>query len=232
MLEIKSISGFISDISPDFFSQEKGQWVFRGQSSTKYQLLPSIGRSTTHTSSSIKKYERSVFNTFKREARAFLTDAPKDDWEWLALAQHHGLSTRLLDWSLNPLVALYFSVSENFTEDGKFFALNAPKKIPKHILSNSPFAVKMPFKFYPDALTPRIRAQEGLFIVFSEIDKELSSFSRNDWEIREYLIPSAAKKDLRYELYRLGIHTDSLFPDLDGIAERIMWQHTATPLKA
>lgn len=232
MLEIKSVSCLISDILPDFFSEQRGQWVFRGHSSIKYQLLPSIGRSSTHTSSNLKKYERSIFNTFKREARAFLTNAPKDDWEWLALAQHHGLPTRLLDWSHNPLVALYFAVSENFDKDGKFFALNAPKKISQNILSNSPFAVRKPFKFYPDTLTPRIRAQEGLFIVFSEIDKELRSDTRSDWEIREYFIPNTAKEKLRYELYRLGICADSLFPDLDRVAEKIMWQHTATPLKA
>jgi type I restriction enzyme M protein len=47
-----------------------------------------------------------MLEKFKREAIPYLTIKPNDDWDWLALAQHHGLPTRLLDWTQNPLVAV------------------------------------------------------------------------------------------------------------------------------
>lgn len=229
MIKIDSISTFMVLLAPRIFSENRGQWVFRGHTSCSHRLVPSIGRGG-HTSSSAEKYEQSVFQVFKREARAFINDVPSDDWEWLALAQHHGLPTRLLDWSHNPLVGLYFATCERNEEDGKLFALKAPKKMSSRVREKSPFEITGPFKFYPDAITPRIRAQEGLFVVFSDIEKELTSSTRDDWLIDDFLVPAKAKAKLRYELYRLGVHSGSLFPDLDGLAKNIRWHHTVNPI--
>src|SRR5688500_6524171 len=78
-----------------------GNWLFRGVTSVEHSLVPSVGRRRDGYSYS-RKLENELFEQFKREALPFLPQRPSSDWEWLALAQHHGVPTRLLDWSESP----------------------------------------------------------------------------------------------------------------------------------
>ena len=89
-------------------------WIYRGVSDNEYLLLPSIGR----LDYSLSK-EMNLFSHFKR--RGFQHIQGKDDVEWLAVAQHHGLPTRLLDWTMNPLVAIFFAC-RNLIKDGRIYA--------------------------------------------------------------------------------------------------------------
>jgi hypothetical protein len=82
-------------------------WVFRGMGDVDFRLLPSIGRVPNYSLAR----ERSVLAGFRRAVPLHQSDNGFRDWEYLALAQHHGVPTRLLDWSTNPLVAAYFAVS-------------------------------------------------------------------------------------------------------------------------
>lgn len=224
MTEIVSVENLVNYLSLTHFAKGRGQWIFRGHSDCRYILLSSVGRGK-HTSKSREKYERSLFDIFKREAHGFLPTIPSNDWDWLSLAQHHGLPTRLLDWTYNPLVALYFAVSANDDASGEIFALNAPRKASEYVRAASPFSISTSAKFFPNLVSQRIRAQEGLFVACADLEQPLDQTLPGTWQIERLLVPAERKSVLRYQLFRLGVHQSALFPDLDGLAARISWQH-------
>lgn len=228
-MQIKKVHELLQIASQRYFNKSRGQWIFRGHSDARYTLTPSAGRGG-HTSRTTGKYEQSLFQSFKREAGAYLDPLPATDWEWLSAAQHHGLPTRLLDWSHNPLAALYFAVQGCTGSDGELFALNAPLKAPESHVNKSPFEGSRAMKYYPNIVSPRIRAQEGLFVICPDPEVALDKDLRSDWCIERISIPAEAKERLLYELFRLGVHQSALFPDLDGLTARIKWQHSVRPL--
>jgi hypothetical protein len=229
---IETLQSMLDLAATKFFTAARGQWVFRGHSNKEYRLIPSVGR-MPHTSGSRQKYEESLFNIFRREAQGYLSALPSTEWEWLSFAQHHGLPTRLLDWTYNPLVALYFAVEANNHLDGEVFALRARTQAPMEVRSGSPFKITKPVKYFPSIVTARIRAQEGLFVACSDLETPLDETLRKDWELDRMLVPAKAKEAIRYALFRVGTHASSLFPDVDGLAARLKWQHAVrSPFKA
>jgi hypothetical protein len=228
---IHSLQSILDHSIGKYFTASRGQWVFRGHSNKEYSLLPSVGR-TLHTSRTVEKYEESIYTIFKREALGYLTSLPSTEWEWLAFAQHHGLPTRLLDWSYNPMVALYFSVEQDADKDGELFALRAPTQAPREVREGSPFEITKPVKYFPSLVSPRIRAQEGLFIACSDAGTPLDSSLQTDWRLERVIVPAVAKERLRYALFRIGVHASSMFPDIGGLAQRLKWQHAVqSPFK-
>jgi type I restriction enzyme M protein len=228
-LHISSYENFFSTLEKRYFVEERHHWVFRGHSNARYNLLPKAAR-ILHTSSTCEKFEKSIFNFFKRQAHPFLKQMPANDWEWLTLAQHHGLPTRLLDWTYNPLVACYFAVESCDGADGAIFALRAVTRLSdRKIVTVNPFNVDKAYKYIPVHIVSRLIIQEGLFTVQPQIETPLEKSLRADWKLEKLIIPKELKKKMKYTLYRQGIHRASLFPDLDGLAKHLEWQHTVLP---
>lgn len=98
---------------------------FRGQSKraipgNDYDLKPSIGRYEQLKKCSpaeLDRLEADVLDTFSNHLLTYVNHLPRNDWEALAIAQHHGLPTRFMDWTTNPLVALYFASRESISDE-------------------------------------------------------------------------------------------------------------------
>lgn len=191
----------------------EGNRLFRGVSSVRHDLIPSIGRKRADVGYSFD-VEQEVFQQFKREALPFLKARPADDWEWLALAQHHGVPTRLLDWSESPYVSLFFAVWGNDTEDCGLYVVKRPAGATRQ--ESGPFEKGAIRFFYPGYVTPRLVSQRGVFTVHPEPELPYTA----DIEV-QYVIPVALKQDFRRKLDACGIHHSAIYADMDGLARRL-----------
>jgi hypothetical protein len=166
------------------------------------------------------KAELMILRLFKERAIPHLDFIPNSDWEWLAIAQHHGLPTRLLDWTRNPLVAAYFAIRNEHAGDSAIYAYHD-----KHFIDISkhcnPFKYSRVGRFIPPHITQRITAQTGIFTIHPS-----PTMPFEDSSVEQFIIKNEFRRPLKKMLFRYGIHAASLFPDLDGLAQNIEWMRT------
>jgi len=192
--------------------------IYRGMKSVKYPLLPKIGRIVPPKSiGSREANEKEILRLFKERALRFLDFLPTTDWDWLALGQQHGLPTRLLDWTNNPLVACYFAVEEPSEDDGVIYAYQNQSYIDVEEHTD-PFRYRGVGKFMPRHISPRITTQGGLFTIHP---KPYEQFESDDME--KLVIPNHIRSTLKRTLNKYGVDRFSLFPSLDGLSSHIEW---------
>jgi len=93
-------------------------FLFRGVTrSDAHTLIPSVARDWKEDTFPLLNLEERLLADFKRRALPWLTlFHPRNEWEWMMLAQHHGVPTRLLDWTKNPLTALFWNHPNRLSE--------------------------------------------------------------------------------------------------------------------
>lgn len=210
-IEIKSLSEFESEVE-----KINQSTLCRGVPKSEYELIPFLFRNKAQTD--IDLSEENMMWLFTSHAKGYLANYPESDLEWLTIAQHHGLPTRLLDWTLSPLVAIFFAVSKHKDYDGAVYVYDI-----KRFKKESEIDLKSLDEivaFFPSHGTKRVTAQSGMFTVHPTNIQKLD----ND-EIKKIIIPNKEKRKILWRLYKYGIHPASLFPGLDGITEYIKFQN-------
>jgi hypothetical protein len=231
-------------------------WAFRGERHANWPLDTALARYFRdfhiHRDSWAEQEGR-ILRIFKRKAHQYLNRPPADgdDFQWLALMQHHGAPTRLLDFTWSPYVAAFFAL-ERATDEAVVWALNPaelgsrksrgeiarsritlPEMDPRIAGNFQRYFLEGNQAFVwvgePDTMNRRLIAQSGTFaapgVLDVPVEQILSHYPDPENMVAKFVlpVPSIRETGLR-ELYRMNITYATLFPDLDGLARSMSYE--------
>ncbi len=239
----------------EFFSvaETLDGWAFRGQRDVEWELFSSLSRHLQNfvpDKTCWEEREARAIRIFRRKAHNYVS-FPRildDDLRCLALMQHHGAPTRLLDFTKSPYVAAFFAL-ENATGDAAVFALNtpvlwnaAPTGAPELTRSRIDPRESGNFETYfaqnrhelvwmgePNEMDRRLLAQSGTFVmpgvVGRPVEEILRGYPSPQPLLRKLILPAKKiRQEFMRSLYRMNITNATLFPDLDGLAKSIAFE--------
>ncbi len=237
-------------------SEQLRSWGFRGQSDAEWQLYSGLSRTLQQRNVDPQAWqgqEARILRLFMAKAYLYLDHVPAetDTYQWLALMQHHGAPTRLLDITWSPYVALFFAIEraikpaavwaflEPAISDRPVVKIRGGEEIKPHDI-----AIWRPGcyeKYYlpgdkpfvtigkPRVMNQRLIVQSGSFIVPGVLDEPiesiLSDYPDSQDCIKKIVVDThKVRKEAMQRLYSMNITNASLFPDLDGLARSLAFE--------
>lgn len=214
-------------------------WIFRGQSDSSWSLRPKAGRPEYYLAAneySQKKHQVSGdlarFEVWREQAIAVCDSLPSNDFDCLAYAQHYGLATRLLDWTTNPLVALFFATENEPEKEGAVFCHFPWWLIDRKMMSlyNNILGSQV-LRLVPSQFDRRIVAQSALFtyhynpvVPLEASNMPPEAVPLNGANLAIIRVMPKTKQIIQKQLVDLGISRKSLFPDLEGVSSFVNFE--------
>jgi hypothetical protein len=227
-------------------------WVFRGQPHQDLPLVSSLTRHLGRYCPDVTLWplrEERAIRVFRRKAHVYLQDSVvlDDDLRCLALMQHHGAPTRLIDFTKSPFVAAFFAYW-HLQGDAAIYALNTPalwKAAPRFdpTLHRDVIDLRKPGNYQkyfagnrqglvwfgePNQMDARLVAQSGILVVPGMLDvpleQLLAGYDSPEPLLRKFILPASVREEAMRALYRMNITAASLFPGLDGLARSIGYE--------
>ncbi|MCV2403588.1 FRG domain-containing protein [Marinomonas sp. C2222] len=209
--------------------KQEGHLLYRGQGQD-FPLLPKIARDIDGQDPLLK--ESYLLSEFKIRGRLHRELSQLDVWGVLTLAQHYGLATRLLDWTTNPLVAMWFACSDRASNDNPHVYILLPHwdidylnrdKMSETSQHNGTSILRTRLE------DTRVIAQDGWFTVHSPSRKygrfiPLGELEHHAEGMIKISVNPANKDKILKDLDTLGVSYQTIFPDLEGVCKYINWQ--------
>ena len=254
-VRVASLGDLIDKVTPTEPDPRTGRrrdsGVYRGDRDAKWPLLTSLdklgGAYTPHTKADLEEH---ILRNFIRYSRPHFSQLPENEWEVLVVAQHHGLPTRLLDWTYSPLVAAHFATLGGGSESDRVIwrldwkAVHRCFGLPELALliqdlegifgqdrpmtpwslfaerDGKPFACMLE----PPSLNSRIVAQSATFTLCSDKHQSFDRFLESHGlgsVLTKFIVPAKETARFRDQLDLVSVDERRLFPDLDGVASEM-----------
>jgi hypothetical protein len=222
---------FKNNVGLDLFEDgifKRNRFLFRGQRKAEWDLVTSFDRIYHQYDPGRKREIESFLIREFREEIEDLEILPDSEDSIIPFAQHHGIPTRLLDWTLSPYVAAFFAfVNILFSEDNSSHAaiwvLDTESSIWHEELG---VRIISP----PRIGNIRLRNQQGKFTLsktpFASLEKYVDQFDDAGTPLIQMLIPSRDVRKAYSELDLMGINYSNLFPGPDGQAKSVLMRAT------
>jgi len=231
-MEETSIKSFVG-LAELVDEHRKQNWLYRGVKRSDYKLIPKIGRSGS-TKKGLKyteKAEKNLFREFKRQARSLVDREDLSALEWLTIAQHHELKTRLLDWTESVFIAAFFATESGVATEFKIVknivkefplppVIYGIRDLPMASSSTDPFDLDEVMAYHPSNISSRIAPQMAAFTIHPEPSQVFDIPEIVRWKLN---IRGTVK--IKLALDASGFTRASLFPGIDGLAKALNWQH-------
>ena len=238
---ILSINDLIEDVRPS--QDETIGRVYRGHRNGNWKLVPPLYR-ISHLpilQGNWKSLWERLFREFKRRARPYVKEE-LSEFDWLVLARHHGLPTPVLDWTTNPLVALWFALYPHSEEasDSVVWKLGTSKTT----ISSGTIPKTDPEDNFGKLIVPhvssRVVGQSSIFTLhghpsasnpFIPIEDRWDKKAQDEadrnigwFTLTKFVVPKKIKLELLAKLGCLDISPSAIYPDLDGVTREVKFR--------